>query len=789
MDMDWNWPDSLTEGSLSSRLLSMRALSRRGRPGAETLLACSARLPHYPMLWCLEQCASPDQRPDSALGQTLGWLTQRFHDSRSREQLQQALQQADDPLEQLQTGLALIQQHRLLAIPTLLELLRQPGELADCAAFLLGRLGRAILPEWKQQRIKVRTEAMLMALWYLGPEVHGVAELLQLEHSELANAVLLGLQGAGVRVSLATRRAALWLDSSALELLAELVFSSEVPDRVYAVKALRSVGPASSDSAKLLSWLLRDPDYGVQLTALDGLTGHPSPGALAALLAAACSATDPLRAECRSAILSRAELRRPQLLACLDACRPEHRGAAMELARALAQQPFPLRTDSKEEETFWLLVAAREQSLDLSSSTSQLLTLLSSERWPLRWAACSGLVGTPEPGVVEALQGCLGDPVPEVTQAAARALISTRTFNGLVGLLADPALVSVTLDVLLAEWRDGALFRPILECLLDSPQLHGQALAILEASRAAHRPERSLADEAGWALGPEASWMTLSSPWAHRREAAFRDLAEFGVLPTALPHLMQQGLFVNQFSYALLQRLASPELLARTLGQAYLQLEGDQQEQVGAWLSTLGAAGLDGLLIALGHPDAAVRMRVLTWMESTPNPGWLQQHLEQLPFQDPSLQVQERLRRLTLRHLLGDPSRTDASQLQAAIQLSRNSDPQLALRGVECLSWLTHEPATSPALRAALQHPAPSVAIAALEALWLHPPEDTGGLVAQLSALGAGPPLLQLWTLRLLDRLSGLAPADRERARQLLPDCTVEHQTFFHDLLGDAAGE
>jgi hypothetical protein len=143
-------------------------------------------------------------------------------------------------------------------------------ELGEGLAWALGQLGRDILlpigDRFKDAPFLVR-EYYCQALWYLGAQARGCQAWLKSQHTEWAEAVLYRLEGLGSQALIERRRVPVWLDKYSLRQLAELAFSQEPGDRLYALRALDGWGPERPQAVRLVRATLADPDDEVKLQA------------------------------------------------------------------------------------------------------------------------------------------------------------------------------------------------------------------------------------------------------------------------------------------------------------------------------------------------------------------------------------------------------------------------------------------------------------------------------------------------------------------------------------------
>jgi hypothetical protein len=254
------------------------ALARHGAQSADL-----SGLPVWPAAWALSQQLSEDQLAafPSASPQRLALAMQRRRPRRAGPHpLDHCLHQsarALHPVQRLAWLMVLVESHGEKAIEPLLKslgvALNRPSpfvELGEALAWALGQLGRDILlpigDRFKDAPFLVR-EHYCQALWYLGPRARGCQAWMKAQHTEWAEAVLYRLEALGSDALIERRRVPVWLDSKSLDQLAELAFSQEPGDRLYALRALDGWGPARSQAARLVRATLADCDEEVVLQA------------------------------------------------------------------------------------------------------------------------------------------------------------------------------------------------------------------------------------------------------------------------------------------------------------------------------------------------------------------------------------------------------------------------------------------------------------------------------------------------------------------------------------------
>ncbi len=254
------------------------ALARHGAQPADL-----SGLPVWPVAWALSQQLQERDLATfpSASPQRLGLAMQR---RRGRPPGPHALEhclhqsaRALHPVQRLAWLMALVEGYGDKAIEPLLKslgvALNRPSpfvELGEALAWALGQLGRGILlpisDRFKDAPFLVR-EHYCQALWYLGPQARGCQAWVQSQQTEWAEAVLYRLEALGSLSLIERRRVPIWLDEKSLERLAELAFSQEPGDRLYALRALDGWGPARPQAVRLVQATLADPDDEVKLQA------------------------------------------------------------------------------------------------------------------------------------------------------------------------------------------------------------------------------------------------------------------------------------------------------------------------------------------------------------------------------------------------------------------------------------------------------------------------------------------------------------------------------------------
>jgi len=242
-----------------------------------------AGLPVWPLAWALsQQLEEADMMPfPSASPQRLALAMRRRHrrppGPHSLEHCLHQSARALHPVQRMAWLTVLVEGHGVRAIEPLLKslgvALNRPSpflELGEALAWALGQMGRDILlsigDRFKDAPFLVR-EHYCQALWYLGAGARGCQSWLRHQQSEWAEAVLYRLEGLGSPALIERRRVPIWLDEHSVEQLADLAFSQEPGDRLYALRALDGWGPARFQAVRLVQATLADLDDEVKLQA------------------------------------------------------------------------------------------------------------------------------------------------------------------------------------------------------------------------------------------------------------------------------------------------------------------------------------------------------------------------------------------------------------------------------------------------------------------------------------------------------------------------------------------
>ncbi|ODT57498.1 hypothetical protein ABS71_19765 [bacterium SCN 62-11] len=327
------------------------ALARHGAQPAEL-----SGLPVWPAAWALSQHSSEaDLTPfPSASAQRLALAMQRRQARPAGPHpLDHCLHQsarALHPVQRLAWLMALVEGHGEKAIEPLLKslgvALNRPSpfiELGEALAWALGQLGRDILlpigERFKDAPFLVR-EHYCQALWYLGGQARGCQAWMKVQQTEWAEAVLYRLEALGSEALIERRRVPIWLDEKSLDRLADLAFSQEPGNRLYALRALDGWGPARTQAVRLVRATLADPDDEVVLQAwrsLLSLGERPDPADVSRALRSQHSQLVELATDhCDLLLGSRSPL--DSLEEALEAGDPLR--VELALARLLAR-PFP----------------------------------------------------------------------------------------------------------------------------------------------------------------------------------------------------------------------------------------------------------------------------------------------------------------------------------------------------------------------------------------------------------------------------------------------------------------
>ncbi|CAN0118001.1 unnamed protein product, partial [Phaeothamnion confervicola] len=273
------------------RLFAMRVCSLNGAEGARILLGHSPRKGEtYSWLWALSRCAPREELPASHLTPRLKFLLGRQNHvpawvvRRNREECREALVEAVHPQQILACAVRLLELHDEKAIPVLLDFIRHPPagiesddweEKAECAAWALGTLGRAAVPEIVQALSDASFRGrrhLSRALWYMGSDAARAVPAL-LEHYSLeAHSALLAMESAASRQLVAQRLLPVWLDEGSICDLAMLAFSDDLDGRLYATTALAAgSGTRLGRFLPILRTLARDPESRVRLRLAESL--------------------------------------------------------------------------------------------------------------------------------------------------------------------------------------------------------------------------------------------------------------------------------------------------------------------------------------------------------------------------------------------------------------------------------------------------------------------------------------------------------------------------------------
>lgn len=281
-----SWARLLAGPSLPVRLFALRALSTMGPDGARALLAHPLRTDGqaFPWMWAVLRSLGPGETlPPAPAFTPQAWvrsLARRqphpWRTRRTRAYCTQAMADAEHPLHILTCAVRLLELHGEAAIPSLLEVLRtRPDEHSECAAWALGTLGSAIVPElldaWQGASRRVRGH-LAMALWYLGPRASKALPVLLDDPSPQASAALPAMEGAACEGLVARGRGPVWLDVKGVQALARLAFGDEEKGRVFAAAGLGCYGPAAASGLPILEHLARDPKTRVRLTVAHSLS-------------------------------------------------------------------------------------------------------------------------------------------------------------------------------------------------------------------------------------------------------------------------------------------------------------------------------------------------------------------------------------------------------------------------------------------------------------------------------------------------------------------------------------
>jgi len=262
-----------------------------GSEGAEAMLRQPLRNDGqaFPWLWAVRRSLAPDQIPASPPNTPGAWVRflarwdgrkHTWQVKRTRADCAQAMLEAVHPLQVLACAVRLLELHGEGAIPALLKVLRtRPAEPLDvrpeCAAWALGSLGPAIVPEvldcYQGASRRVRGH-LAMALWYLGPRARKALPVLLDDPSPQASAALLAMEGAACEGLVARGRGPVWLDVKGVQALARLAFGDDEKGRVFAAAGLGCYGPSAETGLPILEHLAWDPEPRVRLTVAQSLS-------------------------------------------------------------------------------------------------------------------------------------------------------------------------------------------------------------------------------------------------------------------------------------------------------------------------------------------------------------------------------------------------------------------------------------------------------------------------------------------------------------------------------------
>lgn len=277
-----SWSRLLGSPSLSVRLVALRALSSMGPEGAEVLLRQPLHNERYPWMWAVRKSLGPDQDPGPGRARFLARWDRRPHTWKVKRELAhcaRAMAEAEHSVHILSCAVRLLALHGEHAIPALLELIRKRptdplDEKAECAAWALGTLGSAILPEvldcYQGASPRVRGH-LAMALWYLGPRAYKALPVLLDDPSPQASAALLAMEGVACEAMVARGRGPVWLDVKGVQALARLAFGDDEKARTFAAAGLGCFGPDATSGVPILEHLAQDQAVTVRLTVARGL--------------------------------------------------------------------------------------------------------------------------------------------------------------------------------------------------------------------------------------------------------------------------------------------------------------------------------------------------------------------------------------------------------------------------------------------------------------------------------------------------------------------------------------
>ena len=262
------WQQALCDDDLPVRLFALRALAREGQ--FRFLLEQASPSLGYPLVWALAQCPDPNllaQGSSDSPARAARFLCSRRGRQpswRKKANLQRCLidlWEAVHPLKALACAVRLLELHREMAIPGLLQGI-QRDQHSDLCAWALGQLGlvKPLLYAFAGATPRAR-HSLALGLWYLGPDADAAIPDLIEDASPASRAALVTMMEASAPALIEARLAPVWLDEEALNQLALLAFDVDPRLRHYAAEALCGFGPAATQALPILREMLRSHDY------------------------------------------------------------------------------------------------------------------------------------------------------------------------------------------------------------------------------------------------------------------------------------------------------------------------------------------------------------------------------------------------------------------------------------------------------------------------------------------------------------------------------------------------
>lgn len=656
------WRHQLHSLSPLLRITALRALAGMGEVGARALLTGpSFAQPglSYPWVWAMTRCLSPETfrvirlsgHPSHDLLARVRFLLcrrQREHSwqvRRSRSQCLEAMALAIHPLQTLACAVRLLELHGESAVPALLELIRQgppaapPGverqlglpelleEKAECAAWALGQLGRACLPElvhdFGHSSPRVQNH-LAMAVWYLGTDGTPAMSALLKHDSPASRAALVAMESRASVAVVEHRRGPVWLDSDSVCALAILAYSDQ--DRAYAAGCLGGFGPAAASTLPILEYLAGDADPSVRVRLTQGLSWGGRPESMAMLTSLLDDPAPDVQRRVRAALRSFPQSSRQQLWASfLDTPRES-------TARQLAEFGLPVDHEAQVDRmlaeceglTLAYLLGAVAQLPHPGAHQARILRHLEHPRHEVRYAAAAAARRLPDSGQLRgAWRKRLYDTDPDVAELAVKALAASGHRRWTESELRH--LAPQTLSLLLQALSPGQVETRLLLGLLKRGEVatrvcaahalgdHTRATrATLKALlRGRYDPLSAVALACSRALGrlgyPERAWLLLVSPDPQERAQAYGFFLKLPKLPQELLDAFVSGVLVEPTAIRLLQNRLSVESLLDLFEQTWMNVVAWQADLLAEELARLNRAGLLRLPELLGHPQPLVQ--------------------------------------------------------------------------------------------------------------------------------------------------------------------------------------